>query len=185
MFFAVSSRNSHNGRDLTTTCIELGSTGVNIVPSSSWTIEERGSKRIELVDIKDKCQITAVFCCTIQGDFLPVQLIYKGTTRRCHPKHKFPAGWDITHSKKHWSNESTMIQYIQNVIIPYVDNIRTDDTEAALIIMDNFEGQTTPSVTNLLEESNIHVCLLPTNTNDKLQRLDIAVNKPAKEFYRH
>ena len=88
---------------------------MNIVPSSSWTMEEKGSKRIELV--------TAVFCCTIQGDFLPVQLIYKGTTRRCHPKHNFPAGWDITHSKKHWSNESTMIQYIQNVIIPYVNNI--------------------------------------------------------------
>ena len=33
--------------------------------------------------------------------FLPVQLIYKETKRRCHPKHKFPAGWDITHSKKH------------------------------------------------------------------------------------
>ena len=121
-------------------------------------MEERGSKRIELVGIKDKRQITAVFCCTIQGDFLPVQLIYKGTTRRCHPKHKFLAGWDITHSKKHWSNESTMIQYIQNVIIPYVDNIWTDDTEVALIIMDNFKGQTTPSVTNLLEENSIQVC---------------------------
>lgn len=66
-------------------------TGINIIPSSSWTMKERGSKRIELVGIKDKRQITAVFCCTIQGDFLPVQLIYKGTTRRCHPKHKFPA----------------------------------------------------------------------------------------------
>ena len=87
-------------------------TGMNIVPSSSWTMEEKGSKRIELVDIKDKRQITAVFCCTIQSDFLPVQPIYKGTTRRCYPKHNFPAGWDITHSKKHWSNESTVIQYI-------------------------------------------------------------------------
>ena len=57
-----------------------------------------------------------------------------------------------------------MIQYIQNVIIPYVNNVQIDNTEAALIIMDNFKGQTTPSVTNLLEENNIHVCLLPPNT---------------------
>ena len=35
-------------------------------------------------------------------------LVYKGTTRRCHPTQKFPAGWDITHSKKHWSNESRL-----------------------------------------------------------------------------
>ena len=50
--------------------------------------------------------------------------------------------------------------------------------------MDNFKGQTTPSVTNLLKENNIHVCLLPPNMTDRLQPLDIAVNKPAKEFYR-
>jgi len=36
----------------------------------------------------------------------------------------------------------------------------------------------------LLEENNIHVCLLLPNTTDKLQPLDVAVNKPAKEFYR-
>ena len=36
-------------------------TGINIVPSCSWTMEERGSKRIKLVGIKDKHQITAVF----------------------------------------------------------------------------------------------------------------------------
>ena len=70
-----------------------------------------------------------------------------------------------------------MIRYIQNVIIPDVNNIRTDSTEVALIIMDNFKGQTTPSVTNLLEVNNIDVCLLPPNTTDRLKLLDTAVNK--------
>ena len=70
-----------------------------------------------------------------------------------------------------------MIQYIQNVIIPYVNNIRTDSTEATLIIMDNFKGQTTPSVTNLLEVNNMDVCLLSPNMTDRLKLLDIAVNK--------
>jgi len=51
--------------------------------------------------------------------------------------------------------------------------------------MDNFKGQTTPSVSNLLEENNIHVCLLPPITTDRLQPLDVAINKPAKEFIRH
>ena len=39
-----------------------------------------------------------------------------------------------------------MIQYVWNVILPYVNQIRVDDSEAALIIMDNFKGQTTPFV---------------------------------------
>ena len=35
---------------------------------------------------------------------------------------------------------------------------------------------------SLLEANNIHVCLLPPNTTDQLQPLDISVNKPAKDF---
>ena len=65
-----------------------------------------------------------------------------------------------------------------------MNSVQTDDSEAALKIMDNFKGQTTPSVTSLLEENSIHVCLPLSNTTDRLQPLDVAVNKPAKEFYR-
>ena len=56
-----------------------------------------------------------------------------------------------------------------------------DDTPA-LVIMDNFKGQVTDSFMNLLESHNIHVCLLPPNTTDRLQPMDISVNKPAKDF---
>ena len=52
---------------------------------------------------------------------------------------------------------------------------------AVLIIMDNFTGQITSKVMDLLEKSNIHTCLPPPNTTDPL---DISVNKPAKEFLR-
>ena len=52
----------------------------------------------------------------------------------------------------------------------------------ALVIMDNFKGQVTVRVSSLLEEYNIHVSLLPANTTDLLQPMDVAVNKPAKDF---
>ena len=61
-------------------------TGIQIVPSSTWTMDREGVSRIEMVGAKDKHLITAVFCCTLLGDFLPVQLIYKGKTSQCHPK---------------------------------------------------------------------------------------------------
>ena len=48
--------------------------------------------------------------------------------------------------------------------------------------MDNFKGQVTASVSSLLEANNIHVCLLPANTTDRLQPMDISVNKPGKDF---
>ena len=87
-------------------------------------MEQRGSQRVEMVGVNDKWQITAILCGTVLGDFLPVQLTYQEKTPRCHPKFQFPSGWDITHSPKHWSTEETMIWYINNIIIPYVERVR-------------------------------------------------------------
>ncbi len=47
----------------------------------------------------DKRQITAVFGCTVEGEFLPPQIIYGGKTTRCLPTAKFPSSRDITFSK--------------------------------------------------------------------------------------
>ena len=49
-------------------------------------------------------------------------------------------------------------------------------------MMDNFKGQITSTVTELLDANNIHVCLLPPNTTDQLQPMDLSVNKPGKDF---
>ena len=72
-------------------------------------------------------------------------------TQRCHPEHKFPPGWHITQSKNHWSNADTTVEYIENIVLPYVESNREDPDKAAVIIMDNFKGQITSKVIDLLE----------------------------------
>ena len=161
-------------------------TGVKIVPTSNWTMELSGSKRVEMSALTDKRQITAVFCGNMVGDFLPVQLVYKGRTNRCHPRYKFPSGWHISHSPNHWSTEETMVQYVENIIHPYVESVRytLSCDSPAVVIMDNFKAQITQKVYELLNSYDIHTCVLPPNTTDRLQPLDVAVNKPAKDFLR-
>ncbi len=96
----------------------------------------KGLKRIELKELGDKRQIIGVFCGTILGEFLPIQLIYGGKNNRCHPSYDFPSDWVISHSDNHWSNENTMLTYIEWIIVPYIKNIResmgVDDSQAAL-----------------------------------------------------
>lgn len=159
-------------------------TGIHLVPASTWTMDQVGSKRVEISGVNDKHQITAIFCGTLTGDFLPIQLIYQGKTARCHPNFEFPSDWHVTHSPKHWSTEATMVQYIKEIIIPYIECQRQHfgDNQPALVIMDNFKGQITAAINSLLEANNINVCLLPANTTDLLQPMDISVNKPAKDF---
>ena len=137
-------------------------------------MEEQGSKRVDVAGANDKRQITAVFCGSLVGNFLPVQVIYQGKTPRCHPKFQFPPEWDITHSPKHWSNEEIMIQYVDNIIIPYIKSARasfSDDTPA-LVLMNNFKSQNTSTVIELLDTNNIHVCLLLPNTTNQLQPME-------------
>ena len=55
-------------------------TGIHLVPVSAWTMDKMGSKRVEIAGVNDKHQITAVFCGSAAGDFLPLQLVYKGKT---------------------------------------------------------------------------------------------------------
>ena len=166
-------------------------TAMKIVPSSNWTMEKKGTKRVEIAAIDDKRQITALFACTMSGNFLPMQLIYKGTTTKCLPKLKdegFPSDWHITYTTNHWANEVTTIAYLEKVIIPYVkrerERLKLEHAHCALALFDVFKGQCTAKVLALLEENNILFVTIPNNCTDRLQPLDLSVNKPAKDFVR-
>lgn len=50
-------------------------TGVPIVPRGQWTMEERGSKQVNIVGLNDKRQITFLLTITKSGLLLPPQVI--------------------------------------------------------------------------------------------------------------
>ena len=161
-------------------------TGISVVPGSSWTMEVKGSKLVEIAGISDKRQITAVFCGAMTGEFLPPQLIYQGKTSACLPRYSFPDDSHVTCTPNHWSNEDKMKEYIELIIIPYVDRkckeLKLSSDQPALAIFDVFKGQQTEDVTKLLDENNIHVVSIPANCTDRLQPMDLSVNKSVKEY---
>ena len=163
-------------------------TALHLVPTGQWTMHRSGEKVVPITNSDDKRQITAVLAVTMSGEYLPPQLIYKGKTERCHPAGEVPEGWDIWHSHNHWSNEETMMRYVEMVIAPFVDDKRAtlqlDKTHPALAIFDCFRGQTTPEFTAVLKKHNIIQVHVPANCTDKLQPLDISINKPMKDELR-
>ena len=125
--------------------INWDQTGIKYVPVSEWTVAEHKSKWVEVSGIEDKRQITATFTTSLTGTFLPLQLVYQGKTSKYHPSIDFFNNWHITHSPNHWCNESTMISYVQLVIVPYVQEtekyLGLPDSQSALVILDEFKGQ--------------------------------------------
>ena len=100
--------------------INWDQTGIKYVPVSNWTMAKQGAKKVEIVGVSNKRQITAVFAGTLSGTFLPPQIIYKGKTKAYLPDVAFPNDWHITFSHNHWANETTVKDYITNIIVSYV-----------------------------------------------------------------
>ena len=62
--------------------------------------------------------------------------------------------------------------------------LKLSSDQPALAIFDVFKGQQMEDVTKLLEENNIHVVSVPANCTDRLQPMDLSVNKSVKEYMR-
>ena len=142
---------------------------------------DKGADGAEIAGHTDKRQM-ATLVCTLSGALLPFQILYARKTGRCHPKHKFPDGFDIHHTPNHWSNEECSKCLVEKIVIPYVQATRQKrgcSDQKELVIYDVFRGQTMESVHSPLEENNIHV---PCGCTDLLQPLDFSVNVSVKSF---
>ena len=62
-------------------------------------MESEGARWVEIAGKDDKRQITAVFAGSMAGDYLPIQLVYKGKTPHYLPNvESVPEGWHLTYS---------------------------------------------------------------------------------------
>jgi len=150
-------------------------------------MEVEGSKRVDLVGKDDKRLITACFAGTMEGDYLPPQLVYEGKTSCCLPQVDFSDGWHVTYSSTHWCNENTMQDYVDEIILHYINmkrkEIKLPSNHPALLLFNN-KVQCSETVLTYIDTHNVYMVLIPANCMDRLQPLDISVNKPAKDFLR-
>ena len=78
--------------------INLDQTPLSYVSPGKYTFDFTGVKTVPIEGIDDKRQITATFAISLSGEFLPIQVIYEGKTKRCLPKYTFPASFEATFS---------------------------------------------------------------------------------------
>ena len=81
-----------------------------------------------------------------------------------------------------------MVAYLMAVLLPYVDQVcstlNVGVNQAALAIFDHFNGHLTPRITQILEVNNTQSVLVPPGYINRLQPLDVTVNRSAKCFLR-
>ena len=85
------------------------------------TMAARNSSSVPIKGLTDKRNITLTFVISLNGDFLPMQIIYQGKTKASQPRgFDFPRGFVVTQNPKHYSNELETLNLLDNIIQPYV-----------------------------------------------------------------
>jgi len=143
-------------------------------------MEKKGIKRVKLAELDDKCQIPAVFAAMMTGEFLPPQLVYKGTTRACLPTYKFPDLWHVTFIAQ-WGNSEIVYWEGYCPLCPQKDGW-LPSSQRALCIMDEFRTHCITNVVNLLDHHGIDIVYVPASCTGELQLLDLSVNKSVKDI---
>ena len=137
----------------------------------------KGSKTVPIKGSTEKRMIATTFTITLDGHFLPVQLIHGGKTSKSLPTVNFPKSFSLSANPKHYSNEQESIKVLEEIIIPYVKKDRKrlgmEKDQAALLIMDVFKGQMTSPVLKVLSNNNILLQSVPANFTYLFQPLDV------------
>jgi hypothetical protein len=82
-----------------------------MVGKHTW--EKCSKKDVVQIGIKNKCVVTCVVSCTVNGNLIPFQVVYKGKTNRSLPKSLDAkrvvdhSGFTLVLSNNHWSNLHT------------------------------------------------------------------------------
>ena len=78
-----------------------------------------------------------------------------------------------------------MRRYKERKVVPFItkkrEALKLPSDHPVLALFDGFKGQTTDGICQILNNNHISFVLIPANCTDKLQPLDIAINKPLKD----
>jgi len=173
--------------------VNVDQTGLHLVPAASWTYEQKGVKSVAVLGADDKRQITACLAASLEGDLLPLQLIFTGTTTRCHPSPTAASNAamiHITHSANHWSSLETMQDWVTQVLLPYAERcistykLRSD--AHMVLMLDVWSVHKGEPFRRFLRTHHprIHLVFIPANCTSKLQVADVALQRPFKSSIR-
>jgi hypothetical protein len=92
------------------------------------TWESKGTKHVQMLGLEDKKRVTMVVSSNTVGDLLPPQIVFIGFTPRILPLNSIRKtncindGWDLTFCEIHWSSLETTKQFVQKILLPYLQS---------------------------------------------------------------
>jgi len=156
--------------------VAMDETAVYFGENSQTTVEIRGSTSVYIPSTGyESCRLTCVLGFRLDGVKLPPMLVIKGTTNRI----VFRDGILVMHAEKAWCTQAVLRSWIEWVLPPVIRG-----GSRGLLVWDSASTHRARSMSDYLSTSNVDQVMIPSGTTPYLQSLDIAVNKPFKDYVR-
>ena len=130
------------------------------------------------LDGDEKEGITVVACVTASGCKLPLWLIAKGKSDRCHDQLGETCGHLVTHSESGWSTVETFSLFIMSVRERFPDN------DPVYLLLDQYSVHRTEPIRTLAQSLGVELIFLPPGMTDTYQPLDRRVFGVLKQYLR-
>ena len=149
------------------------------VPTDLVTWGRTGEQDVSVhLDGDEKEGITVVACVTASGCKLPLWLIAKGKSDRCHGQLGDPQGHLVTHSESGWSTAETFSLFLMSI------RERFRDDGPIYLLLDQYSVHRTETVRNLAQSLGIELIFIPPGMTDAYQPLDRRVFGVLKQYLR-
>jgi hypothetical protein len=146
------------------------------IPQRGWGDKGKKQKLVTNTDKNHKGQVTLLPTVTASGNKLPLGWINNAKTGRLFSKYSFPTGVKNYFSAKGWTNESIMLKYIDDVIVPYTKR------HPCALLLDSYPAHWTPMVKQCAWWYNIELIQVPKGYTHLFQPLDISFNAPFQMY---
>ena len=168
-----------------------------LMPTSTYTYHGKKDKHVSVTGHDDKRQITALVGVTLEGELLPLQLVFQGQEADRTQHKAVPvldstlsqrvdyAGWHLTQTPNHWSSQISMRDYVDYIVVPFVKAKREKHNcpnSPALLLFDCWSVHKSAEFLDWMknEHPDFHVVFIPAGCTGKAQPADVVVQRPLK-----
>jgi DDE superfamily endonuclease len=170
--------------------INMDQTPVFFSMTQKMTLDEHGTRSINVrASTGSAMRITVAISVTAAGGTLPLMIVYKGKPNGrivcdfTDATKVYPAGCFYVCQDSAWMDESVMLQWVDDVIKPYVETVPSDIVP--LLFLDSYKCNLMSSVVSKIQDLGVEVQHIPGGCTGVTQPVDVGINKPLKNRIRH
>jgi len=177
--------------------INWDQTAVLLMPTFHYTYHNKSERQVPVIALEEKRQVTAVVASALNGELLPLQLIFGGQDKNKKQTKSVPVltreiaeeikstGFHLTQTHNHWSTLESMKDYIRTIIVPWVNLKKIQHScldSHVLLIFDCWSVHKSKEFLIWLAEHypTFHVVFVPAGCTGKAQPADVLLQRPFK-----